>query len=234
VLSIRNINLGFETAASPRLSSLEVAPLPDHLISTRVGKERLPKAVLEEHQRNRVLDAATHVFAERGYNSTTVDDLVAASRIGVGSFYALFAGKEDCFLILLDRVVEDARERVGSAAPEGAPWAVRASAGLRELLEIVAEEADRARIVLVEAPTAGPAGEARYARVTEEVAAVLREGRSADSGGRGLPESFEEGTIGGFAWLFGELLSSGEQVDADTLFQELESIGIEPYIGRAA
>lgn len=224
MLPIGNFNLSFETDSSTRDYPLRVPSLPDHLISTRVGKERLPKAVLEEHQRNRVLDAATRVFTERGYNSTTVDDLVVAARIGVGSFYALFAGKEECFLILFDRIVGDARERIGAAAPEGGTWDARVSAGLRELLSIVAAEPDRARVVLVEAPTAGPAGQARYDRVKGEIATVLRRGRSADPGGREPPESFEEGTIGGFAWLLGELLSSGDPVDAEALFHDLEPL----------
>lgn len=209
-------------------------PLPDHLTvnANLVGRERLPKEVLEEHQRDRVLDAAVGVFAARGYNSTTVDHLVAAARIGVGSFYALFSGKEDCFLTLFDRIVADARERIESAAPAGAPWAARATTGLRVVLDLVAEEPQRARIVIVEAPSAGSAAEHRYGRLADELAAALREGRSADPRGPELADSFEEGTVGGFASLFGQLLSAGEAVDPATLFPELESIGVDPYVNE--
>jgi hypothetical protein len=86
--------------------------------------------------------------------------------------------------------------------------------------------------VVVEAPTAGPAAEGRYGRLADELAAALREGRSADPRGPELPDSFEEGTVGGFAWLFGQLLSAGQPVDPAALLPELESIGVDPYVNK--
>jgi AcrR family transcriptional regulator len=79
-----------------------VAPLPDHLAAAPVGKDQLSRAVIAEHQRRRLLAAAAEVFADRGYTATTVEDLVAAAEIGVGSFYSLCSGKEECLLALYD------------------------------------------------------------------------------------------------------------------------------------
>jgi AcrR family transcriptional regulator len=211
-----------------------MASLPEHLKRAPVGKERISREVLEAHQRDRVLRAAAEVFAGRGYSSTTVDHLVAAAQIGVGSFYSLFSGKEDCFLQLFDRIVADAKERIGAAVPEGADWAGRVSAGLGEVLELVAEEPSRARVVIVEAQTAGRAAEARYARLAEEVAEVLREGRLIDAPAPELPASFEDATVAGLAWLLDQLLVAGEPADAELLLPEMETIGIEPYRERAA
>jgi AcrR family transcriptional regulator len=117
------------------ISLAPVAGLPDHLKLAPVGREPLPRAVREEHQRQRTLTAAAAAFAERGYNETTVDDIVAAARIGIGSFYALFSGKEECVLALHDRVVSDARERATAALPDDGTWSERFRAGLRALLE---------------------------------------------------------------------------------------------------
>ena len=73
-----------------------------------------------------------------------------------------------------------------AAAPSEAPWADRVLAGLGSLLELVAAEPDRARIVIVEAPTAGAGGrEARYAETVAELTAILREGRAVELGRRG-------------------------------------------------
>jgi AcrR family transcriptional regulator len=206
-----------------------VASLPDHLMPVPMGKERLPKQVVEEHQRDRVLAAAAAVFAGRGYQSTTVDDLVGAAKIGVGSFYALFEGKEGCFLCLYDRIVADARERVGAAVGEGAPWADRVMAGLRELLEQVAAEPERARIVIVEANTAGPAGERRYAETVAELSAVLREGRGAESGDEALPSTFEDAAVAGLAWILHQRLAVGEPVVVEELLSEMAGFLIGPY-----
>jgi AcrR family transcriptional regulator len=211
-----------------------VARLPAHLLPEAVGKERLSKEVLVDHQRQRVLAAATSVFAGLGYQATTVDDIVAAARIGVGSFYALFAGKEDCFLRLYDQIVDDAAERVAAAVGDGAPWADRVRAGLRELLELIAAEPDRARIAIIEVRTAGPAAEARYAETIERLTAVLREGRDAEPGGEQPPAAFEDAAVPGLAWLLNQRLAGGEPVAVAELLPEIGDFVVAPYVGAAA
>jgi AcrR family transcriptional regulator len=196
-----------------------------------VGKERLSKAVVEKHQRDRVLAAATGVFAGRGYQSTTVDHIVVAARVGVGTFYALFSSKEDCFLRLYDRIAAEARERVVAAAPIEAPWADRVLAGLGALLELVAAEPDRARIVIVEAPTVGAAAEARYAGTVAQLTAILREGRAVGPSGEGPPASFEDAAVAGLAWILQQRLAERRPVAVEELLPEIAGFVVEPYLG---
>jgi AcrR family transcriptional regulator len=202
--------------------------LPDHLMPVPVGKRRLSKEVLEEHHRERVLSAAAPVFARNGYHATTVDDLVRAAQIGVGGFYALFTGKEDCLLRLYDRVVADARERIVAAVDEGDRWPDQILAGLRTLLELIAAEPDRARIVIVEANAAGAAAEARYAETVAELTEAVREGRS-DAVGEALRPSFEAAAVGGLVWILYQRLIAGEPVDAEELLPEMASVIVGPF-----
>jgi AcrR family transcriptional regulator len=212
-----------------------VVSLPDHLKPAPVGKTRLASEVVEGHQRDRVLASAAEVFAERGFNATTVDDIVAAARIGVGSFYSLFGGKLECFLLLHDRVVAAARARIVAAVPADGPWETRFCAGLRELLALVAADPDGARIVIVEAIAAGREGEARYSASLREATATLRGGRVLDPrGAEPLPPSFESATIAGLAWLLHRRLVDGEGATAEELFPEMARIVLEPHIGEAA
>jgi AcrR family transcriptional regulator len=210
-----------------------VVSLPDHLKPAPVGKARLSSEVVEEHRRDRVLASAVAVFAERGFNATTVDDLVAATRIGVGSFYSLFGGKLECFLRLYDRLAAEARTRVLAAIPEDAPWPARLCAGLRELLALVAADPDGARVVLVEVLTAGPQGEARYSATTREVATALSGGRALDPRkGESLPASQESATVAGLAWLLHRRLTDGEGAEVGKLFPEMARVVLEPYVGE--
>lgn len=208
-----------------------MASLPDHLLPAAVGKERLSKEVLAEHQRDRVLAAAAGVFAGSGYQATTVDQIVSASRIGVGSFYALFESKEDCFLRLYDQIVAEAGERIGAAAGPERPWADRVLAGLRVLLELVEAEPDRARVAIVEARTAGPAAEARYAETAGRLIAILREGRSAEAGGEGPPATFEDAAVNGLAWMLSLRLAVDEPLAVDVLLPEMADFLVAPYVG---
>ena len=210
-----------------------MAPLPDHLTATAVGKERISKDVLEQHQRLRVLTAATEVFARGGYQATTVDRIVVAARIGVGSFYALFDGKEDCFLHLYDLIVAEAEERIAAAAADEDAWPDMARAGLRALLELVAAEPDRARVVIVEARTAGAAGEGRYEETVARLAAALREGRAGAAGAE--PQAaFEDAAIGGLAWALHQRLVVGSPVRVGELLPQMADFLVRPYLGGGA
>lgn len=208
--------------------------LPDRLKPAPVGRERLSRDAMVEQQRERVLDAAIGVFAKRGYPATTVDHVVAAARIGVGTFYSLFDGKQDCFLQAFDRVVADARERIAAAIPAAAPWPEQARAALRAALRLIAAEPLRARLVLVESQTAGPAGLARYERAVDELVPLLRRGREHSPIAADLPATLDVATLGGLLWFLQQRIVLGELSQADRLLPDAIEIAIEPYLGPAA
>jgi AcrR family transcriptional regulator len=207
--------------------------LPAHLMSVPVGRTKLPREVMESHQRERVLDAATEVFAKRGYPATTVDHIVAAAKIGVGTFYSLFEGKEDCFLQAYDRILAEARERVAAAVPPEAPWPEQACAALRSALQLIAAEPLRARLVLVESQTAGPAGLTRFERTVDELLPLLRRGRQHSPIAEQLPTVLEVAALGGLLWFLQQRIVLGELGDVDRLLPDAVRIAIEPYLGPA-
>ncbi len=200
---------------------------------TPVGRAQLPREVLAEHQREHVLAAAVEVFAKRGYQGTTVDHIVSAARIGVGSFYLLFDGKEDCFLATYDRIVAEARERMAVALPADAPWPRRLVACLRVLLAMIEAEPLSARIALVEVQTAGAEALLRHQRNLDEAARLLGGGREHSPVSNELPASLEFATIGGFAWFLQQRIALGETADATKLLPEALEIVAEPYLGEA-
>lgn len=209
-----------------------MASLPPHLTKAPVGRDRVSRNLIESHQRERVLEAATGVFAKRGYPNTTIDHIVAAARIGVGSFYALFEGKEDCFAQVFDRVLERGRARIVQAIPADAPWEEQAGCALRALLDLIAAEPHAARIALVEVQTAGPESLVRYEDLLESLIPVLRVGRGLTPVGAELPETFEDATIAGVAWLLHQRLVAGELENIEQLLPDLVGILVEPYVGE--
>ena len=57
----------------------------------------------ERPTRDRILDAAERLFAERGYSGTAVRDIAAAVGLNAASLYNHFAGKEELYEAVLDR-----------------------------------------------------------------------------------------------------------------------------------
>jgi TetR/AcrR family transcriptional repressor of nem operon len=60
-------------------------------------------AGVKQFDRNEVLDRAMAAFWTRGYEATSIDDLVEATGIGRGSLYGTFGDKRQLFLAALDR-----------------------------------------------------------------------------------------------------------------------------------
>jgi AcrR family transcriptional regulator len=56
-----------------------------------------------EETRSHILDAAGELFAERGYDATSVADICARAGVTKGAFYHHFASKQAVFLELRDR-----------------------------------------------------------------------------------------------------------------------------------
>jgi AcrR family transcriptional regulator len=195
------------------------------------GEETLPRWVLARHQRERVRAEVIPVFAKRGYRATTVDDLLAAGKVGVGNFYSLFEGKEACFLAAFDWILEGIEGRVEATYREAESWPEGAVLGLRELILSVCEEPLAARIVLVEAQAAGPAATKRYESLLDRVTARLRGGRSRGMGGPDLPPRFEETSVAGLAYYLQQCLLGTAALDPGPLFAEVTPLILEPIIG---
>lgn len=201
---------------------------------SRIGRDPFPRDVVVEHQRERVVRAATEVFAKRGYRGATVGNLVAGAKVGVGSFYSLFEGKEDCFLAVYDQIAADSREQMAAAVPVEADWPQRVTAILRSLLKLIEENPLAARIALIEVHIAGPTARSHHERNLDEVATLLRSGREHSPVSGELPATLEYATVGGLAWLLQQRVASGESGEIGKLLPEVLEIVVEPYLGEAA
>jgi len=63
-------------------------------------------AGVKQFDPNEVLDRAMALFWRRGYEATSIEDLVEATGINRGSIYATFGDKKRLFLAVLDRYAE--------------------------------------------------------------------------------------------------------------------------------
>src|SRR4051795_10239101 len=59
----------------------------------------------QEQTREGLLEAAARVFARRGYQQASVEEIAAEAGFSTGAVYSNFAGKQELFLALADREV---------------------------------------------------------------------------------------------------------------------------------
>ena len=62
--------------------------------------------------RELILDAARHVFAELGFGATTVRDIIRATPLASGTFYNYFKSKEEVYQAIRDEVALEIRPRL--------------------------------------------------------------------------------------------------------------------------
>jgi AcrR family transcriptional regulator len=78
--------------------------------------EVLTRKQAQVRTRERILAAAATVFARRGYHRATVDEIASEAGFTIGALYSNFSGKEQLFLALADRQVEERVAEVGAIA----------------------------------------------------------------------------------------------------------------------
>ncbi len=65
--------------------------------------------------KERILDAALHMFSENGYAGTNIRELTASLGLGKSSMYRHFSSKEEIWNTLLDELIRYYDEHFGSA-----------------------------------------------------------------------------------------------------------------------
>jgi AcrR family transcriptional regulator len=83
----------------------------------------------------RILDAATEVFATRGFSAATMADVVAGSAASIGSIYHHFGGKNELFLAIFEQMANAVDRRI-DAAMEQAGFEAGTDADPRRIFEI--------------------------------------------------------------------------------------------------
>jgi AcrR family transcriptional regulator len=157
-----------------------------------------PEEVLRD-QRERLIDAVPRVVAERGYEATSVADIVKAAAVSRNAFYKNFADKQECFAAAHDAGHERLFEVLMRPCDAAATIEERVERSLAAGLDAMASDPDMARLLFVEAPSAGEGIALRYHEWLQRYGTLLRSA-APDLPARAIPAPEVEGVIvGGIA-----------------------------------
>jgi AcrR family transcriptional regulator len=94
----------------------------------------------------RLLAESTRLFAEKGYESTSVQEIVDAAGVTKGALYHYYGSKEDLLYEIYGRLLRHQIERLEQIAVADLPVAERVHAAARDMVESTLANLDDARI----------------------------------------------------------------------------------------
>lgn len=197
---------------------------------------QLPRAYSVRSERERLLEAMVKMAAAKGYEATTVADVVEFAGVTQDTFDEMFASKEVCFLEAYDAVFDVLVAHVTAAfeAAAAEPWPEQIAAGLGALVDLLAMEADIARLAMVEVTAAGDDARERYRAMLTRFTPFLEKGRTYSGQGEELPADTARFAIGGATSMIFDEVRAGRGPELKRILPDLVFAVLMPYLGPEA
>lgn len=160
-------------------------------------------------QRERLFAALVASCDEKGYDATSVEDLLRISGVSRATFYEQFDDKLACLRAAQDEIVATAITTL--AAKLGGEGEDRPRAALEAFVGLIVEQPAAARMCLVQSYAAGDAGIEPLRRAIDQVVLLLRDATARMPGTSKMPRELLRGIIGGlYQVIYGRLLERRE------------------------
>jgi AcrR family transcriptional regulator len=108
-------------------------------------------------RREQLILIGRQLFAERGFDATSVEEIAARAKVSKPVVYEHFGGKEGLYAVVVDREVRALLDRITTALTAGHPRDLLEQAALA-LLDYIEEDADGFRVLVRESPPMSGSG----------------------------------------------------------------------------
>jgi AcrR family transcriptional regulator len=124
-----------------------------------------------QQRREQLLDVGRHLFAERGYEGTSVEEIASKASVSKPVVYEHFGGKEGLYAVVVDREIQTLLESItGKLASGGKSREMLEQAALA-LLDYIETSTDGFRILVRDSPVAQSTG--GFASLISDVASQV-------------------------------------------------------------
>lgn len=139
------------------------------------GVTSLPREVVDEAQKSRIIQAITEIVAEKGYANATIADIIKFAKVSKSTFYQLFKDKEDCFISGFRLSSTDhINVTLRSLNDNNISLKYRLFAALNAYIDKINDEFSAALAYIAEAESATPKTRAVYCEVQVYFVAALQ------------------------------------------------------------
>ena len=121
------------------------------------GDGRARVRMTGRERREQLVQVGRTLFAEKGYDGTSIEEIAARANVSKPVVYEHFGGKEGLYAVVVDREMSDLLDRLTRALSSGHPRELAEQAALA-LLTYIEEETDGFRILSRDSTAAGTTG----------------------------------------------------------------------------
>lgn len=162
-------------------------------------------------QRERLYAAIVACCDEKGYDATSVEDLLRVSGVSRATFYEQFDDKLDCFRAAEDEMIAAAISRVAGEFGGGGEAAERPLTAIEAFVRLIVDQPAAARMCIVHSYAAGETGIAPVRRAIDCLMVLAQDTVGQMPGRRDMPTEVLRGIIGGlFQVIYRRLLERRE------------------------
>jgi len=143
---------------------------------------RMTREQSKANTRERLLRAARSVFARSGFHGASVEEIASKAGFSTGALYSNFDGKEDLFLVLMEREIEEHSREIAEAVSLRESVAERATGGARQWMTMIEREPEPLLLFMefwaygVRDAQVRPKVAARFAQVRELLTKLIADG----------------------------------------------------------
>ena len=167
---------------------------------------------VSSHQQARIHSAMVEVITEHGYDATTVRRLAQKAGVSTRTFYQHYSGKEECFLRTQELIAHQWVERIDVSRGNGGSGEKVFLTGARALLQEWLEWPEAARLMLVDACSAGPR---MFSQARNSFRGIAAKCCSPDVAKNDTSRLLSEGMIAGMVGVMRSRLLHGRSVEVE-------------------
>lgn len=166
-----------------------------------------PREEVIRNQRERMFGAIVAVVADKGYEATTVADVLSLSGVSRSDFYKHFANKAECLTAAAEALLEPTLQALANGHGSGEE---RARATFDSFIGLLEAQPAAARVCFVELHAMGDSGEAVVDRALEAMAEMVVARSATIPGGDRLSPEWARILLGGLCKVIHTRLYRGQ------------------------
>jgi AcrR family transcriptional regulator len=195
------------------------------------GRHGLSRELVSRSQRERLLAAVVRVTAARGYEATSVADILEEAGVGRESFYELFEDKRDCILAAHAILVNDLEATVMAPYQQPGPWVERVRNAVAAMLDWFAGDPAAAKVTVVELAAIGPTARVQFEAIFNRFTALMDSGIADTEPRPDLPQATSLAISAALARVYEEIVR-GRTTELPGLLPELTYELLVPFLGE--